>query len=209
MPSIYHLKPRFQAVLRPVVRRMAKNGITANQVTIATMVLSVALGVAVALAGRPGLLLLYPPFLLLRMALNAIDGMLAREFARPTRLGTFLNEIGDMVSDAALYLPVALFVPPMATALTVAIVALALVGEAAGILSQATGGERRYDGPLGKSDRALAFTVVALAFGFGLPGADWWMPAVAAVLTAAAVATIVNRIRGAFGGDRGGTIVYR
>ena len=41
------------------------------------------------------------------MALNAIDGMLAREFNQKSRLGGYLNEITDVVSDAALYLPFA------------------------------------------------------------------------------------------------------
>ena len=45
------------------------------------------------------------------MMLNALDGMLAREFDRPTPLGALLNEIGDLVSDAALYLPLALLLP--------------------------------------------------------------------------------------------------
>ena len=42
------------------------------------------------------------------MALNAIDGMLAREFNQKSRLGGYLNEITDVVSDAALYLPLLL-----------------------------------------------------------------------------------------------------
>ena len=42
------------------------------------------------------------------MALNAIDGMLAREYGQKSRLGAYLNELGDVVSDAALYAPFAL-----------------------------------------------------------------------------------------------------
>ena len=45
------------------------------------------------------------------MALNAIDGMLAREFIKKSRLGGYLNEITDVVSDAALYLPFAFVAP--------------------------------------------------------------------------------------------------
>ena len=37
------------------------------------------------------------------MAFNAIDGMLAREFGQKSRLGAYLNELTDVVSDAALY----------------------------------------------------------------------------------------------------------
>jgi CDP-diacylglycerol--glycerol-3-phosphate 3-phosphatidyltransferase len=42
------------------------------------------------------------------MALNAIDGMLAREHGQASRLGAVLNELGDVVADAGLYLPLAL-----------------------------------------------------------------------------------------------------
>ena len=45
------------------------------------------------------------------MAFNAIDGMLAREFGQKSRLGAYLNELTDVVSDAALYLPFA-WLPP-------------------------------------------------------------------------------------------------
>lgn len=41
----------------------------------------------------------------IRMALNALDGMLARECNQQTRLGAILNETGDVISDIALYLP--------------------------------------------------------------------------------------------------------
>ena len=45
------------------------------------------------------------------MALNAIDGMLAREFNQKSRLGGYLNEITDVVSDGALYLFFAFVTP--------------------------------------------------------------------------------------------------
>ena len=55
MPSVYDLKPAFQNLLRPVCRVLVRAGMTANQVTVAAAVLFA------------------------RMALNAIDGMMARE----------------------------------------------------------------------------------------------------------------------------------
>lgn len=41
------------------------------------------------------------------MGLNAIDGMLAREFGQQSRLGAYLNELSDVIADAALYLSLA------------------------------------------------------------------------------------------------------
>ncbi|MBK9057115.1 MAG: CDP-alcohol phosphatidyltransferase family protein, partial [Elusimicrobia bacterium] len=44
MPSVYDVKPKFQALLRPAVGALARAGVTANQVTIAAVVLSFAAG---------------------------------------------------------------------------------------------------------------------------------------------------------------------
>ena len=108
MPSIYDIKPRFQALLRPLVVILARSGVTANQVTLTAMVLSFLVGLLVVIwpAARWPMILI-PIALFVRMALNAIDGMLAREFDMKSRLGAVLNELGDVASDAALYLPFA------------------------------------------------------------------------------------------------------
>jgi CDP-diacylglycerol--glycerol-3-phosphate 3-phosphatidyltransferase len=104
VPTVYALKPRFQAALRPFVGRLARAGVTANQVTVAAAVGSLAVGLLVGnLVEDRALFLLLSLWLLARMALNAIDGMLAREFRQQSRLGAYLNELGDVVSDAALY----------------------------------------------------------------------------------------------------------
>lgn len=79
--TLYALKPRFQALLRPLFGGLAASGITANQVTVAAAVGSIAVALAiVAWINRPAVFLLLPIWLFLRMALNAVDGMLAREF---------------------------------------------------------------------------------------------------------------------------------
>ncbi len=88
------------------------------------------------------------------MGLNAIDGMLAREFGQKSRLGAVLNELGDVLSDIALYLPLALL-PEVRDWPVIAFVIAAIVAEFAGVLALQVGSERRYDGPMGKSDRAF------------------------------------------------------
>lgn len=100
MASIYDFKPRFQALLRPAMRGFATAGISPNAVASLAVLGSLVAGFAVAFAGRrPVLLLLLPAWLVVRMALNAIDGMMARELDKATRLGDALNEVGDVVSD--------------------------------------------------------------------------------------------------------------
>jgi len=192
--TLYDLKPRFQALLRPYAERLAKAGVTANQVTLAAAAGSLLVGLVLSELGwlRPVFLLL-PVWLFLRMALNAIDGMLAREFGQKSRLGAYLNELCDVVSDAALVLPFA-FVAPFGPAAVVAVVLLAMLAEYAGAMGPLAGAERRYDGPLGKSDRALVFGALGLWTGLGLPMPDWlaWLMPFLAILLAA---TVWNRVR--------------
>lgn len=194
MASIYDLKPRFQALLRPLTRWLAGAGVTANQVTVFAALLSAAAGLVLCLrpaAGWP--LLLIPGVLFARMALNAIDGMLAREHGQKSRLGAVLNELGDVLADAALYLPLAA-VPGVSPPLVVAIVLLAVIAEMAGVVGVQIGASRRYDGPMGKSDRAFVFGLLALLLGLGVaPGR--WTTAFLAVVALLAALTIINRSR--------------
>ena len=193
MPSIYDLKPTFQNLLRPAVRGLARAGITANQVTLAAMGLSFATGAIVALNPLQTSLLLLPGVMFLRMALNAVDGMLAREHNQKSRLGAVLNELCDVLSDAALYLPLAL-VAGFDPVLIVVIVLLATVSEMTGVLMQTLGASRRYDGPMGKSDRAFVFGALGLAVGLGAP-TGLWLTGVFVVVTLLLVFTIINRAR--------------
>ncbi|MDH3223016.1 MAG: CDP-alcohol phosphatidyltransferase family protein [Gemmatimonadota bacterium] len=194
MPSIYDLKPRFQALLRPLVNRLASFGITPNQITVAALALSMVVGGSIAMAPEERWrLLLLPVFLFIRMALNALDGMMARELGMESPTGAFLNELGDVLSDAALYLPLAL-VPGFSVPLMVAIVVLAGVSELAGVVAAQIGASRRYDGPMGKSDRAFVFGALGLVMGLGLEAGPWTTWGLALV-AAALVLTVVNRAR--------------
>jgi CDP-diacylglycerol--glycerol-3-phosphate 3-phosphatidyltransferase len=195
--TLYDLKPAFQAQLRPLVARLATVGVTANLVTVAAAIISVAVGAAMLVSADSRAFLLLPFWLGLRMALNAIDGMLAREHGQESRLGGFLNEIGDVVSDAALYAPLALL-PRFGTAPVAVVVFLAVLTEFAGVLAKAAGASRRYDGPMGKSDRALVFGALGLWVGLGGALPEWsatllW--AIAGLL----VITVVNRVRAGLG----------
>ena len=195
--TLYDLKPRFQVLLRPLVVRLAAAGVTANGITLAAAAGSVLLGAVVAwrVGASPTIILLLPPWLLLRMGLNAVDGMLAREHGQRSRLGALLNEIGDVVSDAALIAPFALLTPFGAGGIGT-VVLLAALSEFAGVLGPGIGASRRYDGPLGKSDRALLFGALGLWAGLagGLPGWLWPLPWFLSLLL---LLTIVRRARGA------------
>ena len=194
MASIYDLKPRFQNLLRPLCRALAGAGVTANQVTLAAAIMSVALGeTMLATDGAQWTLLLLPLVLFVRMALNAIDGMLAREFDQKGRLGAVLNELGDVVSDTALYLPFAVL-PDVSSVLVGLVVAIAIASEMAGVVALQVGASRRYDGPFGKSDRALFFGALGSLIGFGVEPGAWTNIALGFAVLAGGL-TIVNRAR--------------
>jgi CDP-diacylglycerol--glycerol-3-phosphate 3-phosphatidyltransferase len=194
--TIYGLKPRFQALLRPLVRVLHAAGVTANQVTLGTCVLSVVLGALLCLwASHTALFLLLPLWLLLRMALNAVDGMLAREFGQKSNFGAFLNELTDVVSDAALYLPFA-FLPQFEWPEVMIVIFLASLSEMAGVVAVMIGASRRYDGPMGKSDRAFVFGAMGLAIGLGLgPRPQAWQHLVFPALALLLCVTVYNRVR--------------
>ena len=131
MATIYDLKPRFQALLRPLSDALVRAGISANEVTLGALLLSAAHGAWLALMpGSACPLLLLPLTLFLRMAFNAIDGMMAKEHGQASPTGAVLNELSDVIADAALYLPFAL-IPSVNGALVVLVVVTGIIAEMA------------------------------------------------------------------------------
>ncbi|MDF3155902.1 CDP-alcohol phosphatidyltransferase family protein [Mesorhizobium sp. XAP10] len=194
MPTLYALKPAFQGRLRPLVNRLAAIGVTANSITILAAAMSIVAGAAIAIRHEwRWLLLLIPVVMFVRMALNAVDGMLAREHGQASTLGMYLNELCDVVSDLALILPFAVF-PEFGAWGVVAFAISAVLTEFAGVLGIAAKIGRNYAGPFGKSDRALALGVVAVLCAPGLwpvSIAPFVFPAMATL----SLLTAINRIR--------------
>ena len=106
--------------------------------------------------------------------------------------GAVLNELGDVISDAALYLPFAL-VAGVNAALVVLVVIAAIIGEMAGALGPLLGGQRRYDGPLGKSDRAFAFGTLGFLIGIGIAPGRWTTVILAVLLALSALTMSTGR----------------
>lgn len=168
MISVYKLKPKFQALLQPLLARLHKWGVSPNLLTLLGILLSITMGVYAFYGNRVIAFILLPIVLLVRMALNALDGMMARQFNMQSKLGAVLNEIGDIVSDIALYYPLYVLFRMDPTWILFFLL-LSALNEFAGLLGQAMNGERRYDGPMGKSDRALVVGLLSLLFFFNVP----------------------------------------
>ncbi|RTE66938.1 CDP-alcohol phosphatidyltransferase family protein [Amphritea opalescens] len=199
MPSVYQLKSAFSDRLRPITNYLAHKGVTANQVTIAALLGSIVLAGGLYFietdTATPLIWLSIPVWMFIRMALNNIDGMLAREHNMATPEGAILNEMGDVVSDSALFLAFAAL-PGVNAPLLVILTLLAVMSEMIGVVAIQIGASRRYDGPSGKSDRALFFGVLGFLYAVGInPGG--WSTLVLLLIIALLCLTIINRAKAA------------
>jgi len=194
MPGTYALKPHFQSILRPAVAQLAASGIRANHITIFACALSIAFGTMLLTSPDPRLFQILPFVIFIRMALNAMDGMLAREFNQATPLGMYLNELGDVVSDVFLILPFA-HLRGFSPFWIWNVVVMSVIAEMAGILAVMAGASRRHDGPMGKSDRALVAGAAGLWAGIagGLP--QLAASLLLKILVVLLAVTVVERVR--------------
>lgn len=155
MISVYKIKPKFQKLLLPLLLLLRKIGVTPNHITVFSIIFSFFLGFLLLNAAENNFLyLLVALGLLLRMALNALDGMMAKNYNLQSKSGEVLNEIGDIFSDVAIYFPL-LYFENLRFEYVVIFIILSIINEFCGVLAKIISGERRYDGPMGKSDRAL------------------------------------------------------
>ena len=144
--SIYKLKTKFQNLLMPICEKLVKLKITPNQITVTTVLLNIIFaGIIYKFSNYNFLYLIVPVFLFLRMALNALDGMIANKFNQKTKIGVFYNEAGDVISDTVFFY-----------------VFLRVIG----IIAVMVDNKRHYEGPMGKSDRAFLISLLAIIYFF-------------------------------------------
>ncbi|MFI3377382.1 CDP-alcohol phosphatidyltransferase family protein [Mammaliicoccus sciuri] len=155
MISIYEIKPKFQQLLMPIVDWMRKIGMTPNQVTILALLLSIVTGIILSIFHEnKWIYILMPIVMFVRMALNAIDGVMAKKYQMKSHLGLLLNELGDVISDLFLFIPFVFIAEDYGIGILL-FISLSIISEMAGVTVQVIGSSRRYDGPMGKSDRAF------------------------------------------------------
>ncbi len=192
MISIYKLKPKFQQVLNPVLLFLHKHKITANQITIGSVFLSILIALLFWNADTNKWYFLSLPIgLLLRMAFNALDGMMARKFNQISKLGEILNEVGDVISDVVIFFPLLKF-QPESLYLVIIFIVLSVINEFSGVLGKVIGADRRYDGPMGKSDRAFVLGVYGLIKFFEVPMASYSNYIFGAVILLIAISTFTR-----------------
>ncbi len=195
MISIYKIKPKFQQLLAPILKGLHKLGVTANQITISSVVLSLLIGIAFWYAKDYRFLFLALPIgLLIRMALNALDGMMARTYNQQSKKGEILNELGDVISDVFIFFPLLLFENQILY-LIVIFICLSIINEYAGILGKAVSGIRQYDGPMGKSDRAFVISIYGLLSYFwnGFGEYSFWIFVIINILIIVSTLVRINK----------------
>lgn len=195
--TTYSLKTQFQNLLRPLAYRLNDWGITPNQTTVFTCLFSLFYAVAVVLLKKPVLYYAFPVFFVVRMALNAIDGIMAKEKNKTSKLGVMLNEIGDVLSDAFLA-SVFFFVAGVNVNYLWLFIYLSLFVECAGLWAYLVKHERFYHGPLGKSDRGILLTLMAINAGWLLQSpetAKLYINEILLVSLPLFALTIFNRVR--------------
>ena len=194
MISVYKLKPKFQQLLHPLLVWLHRRGVTANEITVVAIVFSFGIGVLFWEASAVPLFFLALPIgLLVRMILNALDGMMAREFGQTSRLGEVLNEVGDVVSDVFIFFPLLKYYPE-SLYWVVAFIVLSVLNEFAGVMGKVLGGQRRYEGPMGKSDRALLMGIYGLLAYFGV-GIQTYSQVVFAIVIALLLLSTFTRLK--------------
>ena len=87
-------------------------------------------------------------------------------------------------------------IPGFSPAIRVLIVLFAIVSEMTGVVGREIGASRRYDGPMGKSDRAFWFGLLGLLLGLNLPVLSY-VRYVLWLMLALLLSTVINRARGA------------
>jgi len=196
--ALYDVKPRFRALLQGLLP--ALEPIPPDWITIAGLLCSVLAAVLFQAAEENRwLFLVIPLLLLLRIALNALDGMVAQATGKARAFGEVLNEVTDRLSDVAILLGLA-FSPLSSLGWGAPAVAAVLLSSYVGILGKAVGAGRQYGGILGKADRMLYVGVACVAaFFVGNPAllrsGGWSLSLFDCLLAAFALLALVTAVQ--------------
>lgn len=160
--GIYRVKPGFQQLLSPIKTFLVRHKVHPTVLNLLGFLLSLVAGALLYFSSYSAGFLAAVPFLVfLRIALNALDGLVARELGVASRAGEVLNEFCDRLSDLVIFLGLAL--APFANHLLGSVtIMLILLVSYLGTLSKAAGGSRQYGGVMGKGDRMLYLGLTSL-----------------------------------------------
>jgi phosphatidylglycerophosphate synthase len=198
---------RSWAVFQRMAAALARWGVSANAISLASMVFGMAAGAALAATAHVSgwghrLAWLGAAVLVqLRLLANMLDGMVAVEGGKGSPVGALYNEVPDRVSDVATLVGAGYAVggEPTLGYLAACVALFTAYVRAEG---KAAGAHQEFCGPMAKPQRMFIVTAVA-AYG-GLAPAGWQptdengrglMAAALAVIVVLGLATAVRRLR--------------
>jgi phosphatidylglycerophosphate synthase len=191
--GIYSNKPKFQDALRVVERPLVRWRVHPDVLTLSALGLSFLGGFALfASRWTPWTLLAVSFIALLRICLNALDGMVAKDLGVARPWGEVLNELSDRLSDVAFFVGLAL-VQGINMPLALSVLVLMLITSYVGILSKAAGAAREFGGIMGKADRMILLAVASI-LALILPNLPVFNGFLTLVLVGLA-ATLIQRLR--------------
>ena len=170
-------------------------GFTADGISILSLVFAAAGSAALLLVPRPWNLLACAAGIQLRLLCNLLDGMVAVEGGRKSKLGVLYNEIPDRVADS-------LFLVALGYAIGIAWLGwLAALAAAVTAYIRVLGGTfglaQDFRGPLAKQHRMAVMTAACL-LGIGeyvFTGGQYLLEAAAWIIALGAIVTCGTRIR--------------
>lgn len=191
--GIYSTKSMWQKALKPIVAVSVRYHIHPDFFTYSAIGVSVVAGISLYLTGKNHRWLwLVAPCVLLRLLLNLLDGLVARELHLADTFGELKNEFGDRIADIVIFLGPA-FGVYADFRLVIVLLSLILCISYLGILGKAMMGVRVYSGIYGKGDRMISLAIFSLypAITGNLNSFNWFI----ALASLAALITIIQRVR--------------
>lgn len=183
------------AVLGPVARGFVRLGISPDVVTIVGTVAAVVVSFTLVARGH----LVSGPLLLgFILVTDSVDGQMARLTGRSSKWGAFLDSTLDRVSDASVFLAIALATQSMegrtgtvAYGFALAIVPLALLVSYTRARGEAVGANAAR-GIAERTDRLVVSLAGCLAVGFGAP--QWVLAVALGYVALASAITVIQRM---------------
>lgn len=212
LPDDAHRRPigaRDTGWARRLSSFLVERGVSPNWISVGGMAAGVTAGVALYFThyetdARPWLWLAAPALILLRLLANMFDGMVAVESGRASRVGDFMNDAPDRVSDVAVLVGAG-YAAGGSPELGLTAACVALFVAYVRIAGKAAGAPSDFRGPVAKQHRMHTIAAASLAMAAAEflsldrliewgPGREWDVVAAAlALVIAGGVVTATRR----------------
>ena len=170
----------------PISQRLARLlhdwGISPNTISIVSILFSICAAVCLFFTSEGGNPLLFwgaAIFILLRLLANMVDGMVAIESGKTSRLGEIFNEVPDRISDVVIFIAAGYALNNSSEWLGYVAAILALLVAYIRALGNHMGVTKLFQGPMAKSHRMFVLAAVCLYYGtfsrvFPIPSLLYW-----------------------------------